>query len=60
MDLPALSEMDWTRNDRWTALMEATSFGQTEIVSILLAVPGIELDAVNIRGQTALEVALNR
>ena len=60
MDLPALSEMDWARNDKWTALMEAASFGQSAVVSLLLTVPGIELDAVNIRGQTAMEVAANR
>jgi len=60
MDLPALGEMDWARNDKWTALMEAASFGQLGVVSLLLAVPGIELDAVNIRGQTAAEVAANR
>ena len=60
MDLPALGEMDWARNDKWTALMEAASFGQSEVVSLLLTVPGIELDAVNIRGQTAAEVAANR
>ena len=60
MDLPALNEMDWARNDKWTPLMEAASFGQSEIVSLLLNVPGIELDAVNIRGQTAAEIATSR
>ena len=60
MDLPALSEVDWTRNDRWTVLMEAASFGQAEVVAALLALPDLELDAVNIRGQTAAEVAQNR
>ena len=60
MDLPAPGEMDWARNDKWTALMEAASFGQSEVVSLLLTVPGIELDVVNIRGQTAAEVATNR
>ena len=77
MDMPALSEVDWTRNDRvrylsglllsfdcnndqWTVLMEAASFGQTEVVSKLLTIPDLELDAVNIRGQTAAEVAMNR
>ena len=60
MDMPALSEVDWTRNDRWTVLMEAASFGQSQVVSSLLTLPDLELDAVNIRGQTAAEVALNR
>ncbi len=45
--------------DQWTVLMEAASFGQTEVVSKLLTIPDLELDAVNIRGQTAAEVALN-
>ena len=45
---------------QWTVLMEAASFGQTEVVSKLLTIPDLELDAVNIRGQTAAEVALNR
>ena len=40
--------------------MEAASFGQSSVVSALLAVPGLELEAVNIRGQTAAEVAGNR
>ena len=40
--------------------MEAASFGQTEVVSKLLTIPDLELDAVNIRGQTAAEVAQNR
>ena len=40
--------------------MEAASFGQTEVISKLLTIPDLELDAVNIRGQTAAEVALNR
>ena len=40
--------------------MEAASFGQAEVVSKLLSLPNIELDAINLRGQTAAEVALNR
>ena len=40
--------------------MEAASFGQTDIVKCLLEVSDLELDAVNIRGQTAAEVAVNR
>ena len=60
MDLPSLSEVDWARNDRWTVLMEAASFGQDSVVAALLSVPGLELDAVNLRGQTAAEVASNR
>ena len=40
--------------------MEAASFGQSSVVSALLSVPGLELEAVNIRGQTAAEVAQNR
>ena len=40
--------------------MEAASFGQTSVVTALLSVPGLELEAVNIRGQTAAEVAGNR
>ena len=40
--------------------MEAASFGQEDVVTSLLAVPGLELDAVNLRGQTAAEVASNR
>ena len=27
-----LSETDWVRNDKWTVLMEAASFGQAEVV----------------------------
>ena len=40
--------------------MEAASFGQSDITDLLLGVPGIELDAVNLRGQTAEDVASNR
>ena len=76
-----LSETDWVRNDKWTVLMEAASFGQAEVaiiivfdimmiryissmdhqvVSVLLERPGLELEAVNVRGQTAAEVAMAR
>ena len=75
------SETDWVRNDKWTVLMEAASFGQAEVaiiivfdimmiryissmdhqvVSVLLERPGLELEAVNVRGQTAAEVAMAR
>ena len=60
MDLPVLGEMDWARNDKWTALMEAASFGQSEVVLLLLTVRGIELDAVHIREQTKAELATKR
>ena len=40
--------------------MEAASFGQAGCVSLLVAEPTCELDAVNIRGQTAAEVAAGR
>ena len=40
--------------------MEAASFGQETVVTALLSVPGLELDAINLRGQTAAEVASNR
>jgi len=60
MDIPATSETDWVRNDKWTVLMEAASFGQAEVVSVLLERPGLELEAVNVRGQTAMEVAQAR
>ena len=33
---------------------------QEDVVKCLLKAPGIELDAINIRGQTAEEVAHNR
>ena len=32
-----LSESDWVRNDKWTAVMEAASFGQAEVKSVPLA-----------------------
>lgn len=60
MDRPAVHDTDWARNDKWTVLMEAASFGQGAIIELLLYVPGIELDAVNLRGQTAEDVANNR
>ena len=49
-----------TLDFQWTALMEAASFGQAGCVSLLVAEPTCELDAVNIRGQTAAEVAAGR
>ena len=78
-----LSETDWVRNDKWTVLMEAASFGQAEViiinvfiliviliiiliiinghiyhvqvVSVLLERPGLELEAVNVRGQILVD-----
>ena len=92
MMMAILSETDWVRNDKWTVLMEAASFGQAEViiidnvfimiiifiiivnvfiiitiiiifiimvishiyhvqvVSVLLERPGLELEAVNVRG----------
>ena len=40
--------------------MEACNFGHTAIVELLLATPNIDLDAVNLRGQRAEDVALSR
>ena len=31
-----LSETDWVRNDKWTVLMEAASFGQAEVRGAIL------------------------
>ena len=31
-----LSETDWVRNDKWTVLMEAASFGQSEVALIIV------------------------
>ena len=31
-----LSESDWVRNDKWTVLMEAASFGQAEVAIIIV------------------------
>ena len=76
-----VSETDWVRNDKWTVLMEAASFGQAEViiinvfiliiiliiinghiyhvqvVSVLLERPGLELEAVNVRGQIWLIIS---
>ena len=60
MDVPATSEGDWVRNDKWTVLMEAASFGQAAVVAALLERPGLDLEGVNVRGQTAVEVAVAR
>lgn len=62
MDLPATDDLEWTRHDRWTALMEASNFGHTAVVELLLAAADnpVDLDAVNIRGQRAEEVAASR
>ena len=48
------------RHDRWTALMEACNFGHRPIVELLLSVPNIDLEAMNIRGQHAEDVAMSR
>ena len=50
---------------RWTALMEACNFGHKQIVEVLLSGPAsrnsiLDLDAVNIRGQSAEDVARSR
>lgn len=44
MDLPATIELEMSRHDRWTALMEACNFGHKSVVEILLAVPSIDLE----------------
>merc|ERR1711963_512238 len=60
MDLPASIELELSRHDRWTSLMEACNFGHKAIVEILLSVPSLDLEAMNIRGQRADEVATSR
>lgn len=60
MDLPAATELELTSHDRWTALMEACNFGHRSIVDLLLTVPSLDLEARNLRGQRADEVALSR
>ena len=49
MDLPATDDLEYTRHDRWTALMEACNFGHEPIVALLLLQPSLDLDAVNLR-----------
>ncbi len=60
MDLPASIELEMSRHDRWTALMEACNFGHRNVVEALLSVPSIDLEALNIRGQRAEDVASSR
>ena len=60
MDLPATMELEMSRHDRWTALMEACNFGHRSVLELLLSVPSIDLEAMNIRGQRADEVAMSR
>ena len=60
MDLPASIELELSRHDRWNSLMEACNFGHKAIVEILLSVPSLDLEAMNIRGQRADEVATSR
>ena len=38
MIMAILSETDWVRNDKWTVLMEAASFGQTEVVIVFIII----------------------
>ena len=38
MMMAILSETDWVRNDKWTVLMEAASFGQTEVVIVFIII----------------------
>ena len=40
--------------------MEACNFGHRPIVDLLLSVPNIDLEAMNIRGQHAEDVAMSR
>ena len=40
--------------------MEACNFGHKAIVELLLTVPSLDLEAMNIRGQRADEVATRR
>lgn len=42
----------------WTPLMRATYAGHQDVVSVLLAHPGIAIDAANDQGQTALHLAV--
>ncbi len=60
MDLPASNDLEPSRSDRWTALMEACNFGHRSIVELLIAVPSLDLEAINLRGQRADEVAMSR
>ncbi len=60
MDLPATDDLEYTRHDKWTALMEACNFGHSAVVALLLEQPAIDLDAVNLRGQKAEDVAESR
>ena len=60
MDLPGTVELENSRHDRWTALMEACNFGHRPIVELLLGVANIDLEAMNIRGQHAEDVAMSR
>ncbi len=40
--------------------MEACNFGHRSVVELLLEAPGLDLEAVNLRGQTADQVASSR
>ena len=60
MDLPGTEDLEHSRHDRWTALMEACNFGHKPIVEYLLTLPNIDLEAMNIRGQKAEDVANSR
>ncbi|QQP57037.1 Uncharacterized protein FKW44_001896 [Caligus rogercresseyi] len=61
MDIPATTDdLEWARHDHWTAIMEACNFGHKEIVNYLISIPNIDLEAVNLRGQRAEDVAVSR
>ncbi|CAB4056942.1 unnamed protein product [Lepeophtheirus salmonis] len=53
-------DLEWTRHDHWTALMEACNFGHRDIVEYLVSISNIDLEAINLRGQRAEDVALSR
>ena len=44
-------------NDGWSALMEAAIDGYVDVVRVLLAVPGVDVNLTNARGDTALSMA---
>ena len=48
MIMAILSETDWVRNDKWTVLMEAASFGQTEVVILFIIIIIIIIIKINI------------
>ena len=48
MIMAILSETDWVRNDKWTVLMEAASFGQTEVVIVFIIIIIVIIIKINI------------